>query len=356
MADKPGKSAKKQVSLWFTFSVIVFVILLSVFLVNGLVAYLLLKLNLLNFSAAMGQNGLGAILLLYGLSLLTAILFTGFFSHHIMMPIEELSRALLAVTKGDFSVRLEPNSRLEKLRVMTASFNTMAAHLASTETLRDDFVANVSHEFRTPLSAIEGYAMLLQDSSQTRQEQADCVEKILNNVDRLSSLAENILLLSKLENQSILGGSAVFRLDEQIRQAILALESQWSEKNIEFDLDLASVKYTGNSQLLYLIWTNLIGNAVKFSPPGSEVAVILHETDGTISCSVLDHGEGMSPETLDHIFEKFYQGDSSHHSQGNGLGLALVRRIVAILGGTIAVDSHLGGGSHFVVTFPRQID
>ena len=233
------------------------------------------------------------------------------------------------------------------------SFNVMTKELRATEVLQMDFVSNVSHEFKTPINAIEGYTMLLQ-GEELSQEQEGYVEKILFNTKRLSGLVGNILLLSKLENQNIPMKKTKYRLDEQIRQAFLSLESKWTEKEIGFQVELEEVKYTGNEGLLMHIWMNLLDNAIKFSPAKGTITMFLKQEKNSVKFIVEDEGPGIEEDVKTRIFDKFYQVDGSHKAEGNGLGLALVKRIVDSAGGTIKAENREYGGCRFVVELPIQ--
>jgi len=215
--------------------------------------------------------------------------------------------------------------------------------------VQTDFVSNVSHEFKTPINAIEGYATLLQDSDLSAEESAEYVEKILYNTKRLSSLVGNILLLSKIDNQGIPDKKTVYRLDEQIRGAIVSLEPKWSERECEFDVELASIEYEGCEPLLYHVFDNLIGNAIKFGPDGGVIKVRLFRTEAEIVFTVEDEGPGIDEEHIKHIFNRFYQTDSSHKAEGNGLGLSLVKRILELTGGRIFVENLPERGAKFTV-------
>lgn len=228
----------------------------------------------------------------------------------------------------------------------------MVKELAATETLQMDFVSNVSHEFKTPISAIDGYATLLQGNPHLTKEQTEYTDKIIYNVRRLSGLVSNILLLSKIENQAIPVRKEKFRLDEQIRQAILALETKWAEKEIDLEAELENISYIGNETLLMHVWLNLIDNAVKFSPRGGSIRIRLTASEQNILVSVRDHGCGISEPELKRIFEKFYQTDTAHKEEGNGLGLALAHRILLIHHGRIEVENCRTGGCRFLVILP----
>ena len=270
----------------------------------------------------------------------------------IFKPIERLSEGLRRVSAGDFSVRLKEKSMFGAIREMYGDFNAMAQELAGVETLRSDFVSNVSHEFKTPLAAIEGYAALLQNKNISSDKAREYLEKIITNAHKLSVLTSNILNLSKLENQKNLPCQKSFDLAEQIRKTILMLENEWAEKNISFDLDLPDVPYCGDAGILFHVWYNLIGNAIKFSEQNSTVRIALRTALNKITVSIEDHGCGIDEKTLPHIFEKFYQGDTSHSTEGNGLGLALVKRIVTLCRGEILVKSVPGAGTTFTVILP----
>lgn len=275
-----------------------------------------------------------------------------FTSRRILGSVLRLSGAMRAVAAGDYSVRLEDESRVRIIRNTFADFNTMARALGATETLQSDFISGVSHEFKTPINAIEGYAMLLQERQQSEEECQECVDKILYNTRRLSGLVGNILLLSRVENQAIQSQKTAFRLDEQIRQAVLSLEPKWTEKQIDFDADLDPVSCVGNESLLMQVWLNLIDNAVKFDPYGGVVRLKLRQENDRARFEIEDNGPGISPEAQQHIFDKFYQSDTSHKMEGNGLGLALVKKILTACGGDITVHSAPDCGSRFVVGLP----
>lgn len=276
-------------------------------------------------------------------------------NQRIFEPIRRVDAAMQQVSSGDFSVRLEQPSAIRDVENIRQSFNLMAQELGATEMLQTDFVSNVSHEFKTPINVIEGYATLLQDTAQTTPEQQEYIDKILLNTRRLSGLVGNVLLLSRLENQAIQNGKTEYRLDEQIRQSVMALETEWAAKEIEFDADMEKVRFRGNEGLLMHVWNNLIGNAVKFSGYGGLIRLKLDQADGEIRFAIEDEGPGIRPEDQKHIFDKFYQADSSREQEGNGLGLALVKRIVTAYGGEISVENRKERGARFTVTLPAQI-
>ena len=277
---------------------------------------------------------------------MTAVISRVFFN-----PVKNLRQAMDKVANGDFTIQLDTDkSSSGEIKELYAGFNLMTNELKATEILQTDFISNVSHEFKTPINAIEGYSTLLQGCENLDDDQKEYVEKILFNTGRLSSLVSNILLLSKIENQSIQAKREVFSLDEQIRETIVALETAWAPKNIELDVDLDSVKYNGNEIMMRHIWSNLISNAIKFTPENSTVSIRLQNQKDKFIFSVTDQGEGLSDEAQKHLFDKFYQADTSHKSEGNGLGLALVKQILDIDGGDITAENVNGGGCRFTVT------
>lgn len=267
----------------------------------------------------------------------------------IFHPLEQIGVAAGKVAAGDFTTELSYQGEFKELERTFENFNQMVKELNSVEIMRNDFIADVSHEFKTPLSAITGYATLLQDTELSQEEREVYIKKIFMQIEKLDDLTENILRLSKMEHQQFLDTPVKFRLDEQIREAIVLLEPKWSAKNLEWDLSLPEIVYVGHPSLLFQVWTNLIGNAIKYTDAGGIVSVILKEGKDSVKVLVKDTGIGMSEETKAHIFDKFYQGDTSRKSQGNGLGLTICQEIVKKCGGEISVDSILGAGSSFLV-------
>lgn len=274
-----------------------------------------------------------------------------FITWGLIKPVSKLSTALKSVADGNFNTRIETKSNFESVREMYKNFNTMTETLESTETIQSDFVSNVSHEMKTPINAIEGYATLLQGCENETPEEREYIEKIMFNTQRLSELVGNILLLSKVDNQVIQTNQSIFRVDEQIRRALLMLEPKWTAKNIDFNVELEEVEITGISNFLFHVWSNLIDNAIKFNKPDGEIIMTLKKADKQIIFTIEDAGEGVAPEIADKIFRKFYQGDTSRKSQGNGLGLALVQKITELHGGEIKVEKSAAlGGAKFTVT------
>ena len=272
-------------------------------------------------------------------------------------PVKIILDAAEKVMEGDFSVRIDPVKEFAGetgFNEIIKCFNKMTAELAGTETLRTDFIANVSHELKTPLAVIGIYATMLQSPGLSEAEKNEYAKAISQSSRRLAQLITNILKLNKLENQQIFPQKTEFDLGEQLCESLLQFEDVWEKKNLEIETDIEDdVRIRSDAELLSLVWNNLISNAVKFTPEGGTITVRLHTAGDFVTVSVRDTGCGMKPEVGRHIFEKFYQGDTSHATQGNGLGLALVKRVMDILNGEIGVQSIYGQGSTFTVRFRR---
>ncbi len=295
----------------------------------------------------------GVRMLIFGIVFGVAI--AAILNHAFIKPLTDLAAAMRRVADGNFDTQLECKSTISDIKEVYASFNLMVKALGETETLQTDFVSNVSHEFKTPINAIEGYASLLQDSELPREQQAQYVGKIIFNTRRLSDLVGNILLLSKVNNESIRPKANTYRLDEQIRQSIFALERKWTEKSIDLDIEMDEVEYCGYEGFMMHVWTNLIDNAIKFDSYGGSIRLRLKKDGERVRFTVSDTGPGIAPEEQSRIFTKFYQVDSSHKEEGNGLGLALVKRIVTSSGGNISVESEPGAGATFTVELPLSV-
>lgn len=271
-------------------------------------------------------------------------------------PVRQITEAAEKIMQGDFSARVPPihGAGTEGFNQIGAAINKMAQELSGTETLRTDFIANVSHELKTPLAVMGNYATMLQRPGLTEEERNQFAKSISEAARRLAQLITNILKLNKLENQQIFPQAQEFDLSAQLCESLLQFEDTWESKNLNIETDIQDeVRIRSDRELLSLVWSNLISNAVKFTPEGGTVAVSLKAEGDSIAVSVRDTGCGMKSETGIHIFEKFYQGDTSHATQGNGLGLALVKRVMDILKGEIEVQSVYGEGSTFTVRLKR---
>ena len=271
-------------------------------------------------------------------------------------PVKRIIAATERIMQGDFSVRVKPmrGGGMDGFNRIGIAINKMAEELSGTETLRTDFIANVSHELKTPLAIMGNYATMLQRPGIAEEEKNEYAKAISEASRKLAQLITNILKLNKLENQQIFPQPQEFNLGEQLCECLLVFEDAWEAKNLEIETDIQDdVRIKSDPELLSLVWNNLISNAVKFTPEGGTIRVTLKANEKNVVISVSDTGCGMTQEIGQHIFEKFYQGDTSHATQGNGLGLALVKRVVDILNGEIGVQSISGKGSTFTIKFKR---
>lgn len=272
-------------------------------------------------------------------------------------PVKRITDAAEKIVKGDFSVRVKQQSRFatdETFGRIIDCFNKMAEELGGVETLRTDFIANVSHEMKTPLAVMQNYGTLLQAPDLDEEKRIEYAKGVTDGSRRMADMMTNILKLNRLENQQIYPQTSTFDLGEQLCECLLAYENVWERSEIEIETDIEeNVSVKADAELLSHVWNNLFSNAFKFTPKGGRVTVSLTATEHHATVKVSDTGCGMSAEVGEHIFEKFYQGDTSHSSKGNGLGLALVKRVIDIMQGEIGVESALGKGSTFTVRIRR---
>lgn len=345
MAKRPNIRHRKNISLMF--SVLTFLTLtITLLLTAGLV------MLMINMGLFVERSRAVVLIVIAIVSIIVGTVLSKIAGRHPIKTIVSMSEAAKEVAKGNFDVRLDEEIQIEELLDMAQNFNIMVRELAGTEILRNDFVENVSHEFKTPLSAIEGYTTLLQKPGLSDEKRAEYTQKILYNTKRLSSLSSNMLLLSRLENHEIGIQKETFCLDEQIREIILSLEDEWTQKKIELEVDLDNTDYSGSRDLLVHVWQNILSNAVKFVNENGMIRILLRKERECIKVHIADNGAGMSEDVRKRVFEKFYQGDRSHSSKGNGLGLALAKRIVDLHGGEISVSSIIGKGTTFTVLLP----
>lgn len=277
-------------------------------------------------------------------------------SKHFLKPINHIIQATKKVGAGDFDVQVPeikhiPNKTTE-IAELTDNFNTMIKELGSIELLKKDFINNFSHEFKTPIASIIGFAKELQHDDLNEEEKALYLSLIIKEAERLSALSSTILALSKFENQNIVTNKTNFRLDEQIRECIVVLQDKWEKKNIEFSLELDKVTYLGNKEMLNQVWLNLLENAIKFSFDNGLIEIELTQINQEIKIIFKDHGIGIKEEDLAHVFEKFYQADKAHTTIGNGLGLPLVKKIIKLCQGNIDIQSTYNVGTLITITLP----
>lgn len=327
----------------------IFVIMLTVMTLQGFIMYLYLHF-VLGADISMPQFW-RPIPFLIIVSSIAGSLVTVLLSKMPLKPIRELMEAIDQLAKGNFKVRV--NLELtQELKLLSQSFNSMAQELENTELLRSDFINNFSHEFKTPIVSLRGFARILKNDDLTREERNEYLDIIISESNRLTQLASNVLNLSKVENLNILSDLETFSLTEEIRQSLLLLESKWIKKEIQLIIDMDELDYSGNKNLLNQVWINLIDNAIKFSPQGGKVKIKLHRQGNAIYFTVMDNGCGMDEQVRSHMFDRFYQGDTSHTTEGNGIGLAIVQKILTLHKASIQVESETGIGTTFQVRLP----
>lgn len=343
---------KKRLSLAITLVMFVFGVMMATFVVIGGSVAILQHLGVISLGHRGGSNGpLIPIFLLFGLCILLGTALTGFFSKKALNPIRQVIEATHMVAGGNFHVKVNIKGIVE-LEELSQSFNKMTHELSSIETLRSDFVNNFSHEFKTPIVSLRGFAKLLRENHLTEEERREYLDIIITESERLAALSTNVLTLAKYENLEIIADKAPFRLDEQIRRTVVLMEPKWSTKEMTVNVELDNVMYCGNEDLTQQIWLNLLDNAIKFANPGGSIHITLANVNDEIQFVIQDDGSGMNDQTKAHLFDKFYQGDTSHSKSGYGLGLPLVKRIVELSGGEISVQSEQGKGSTFTVELP----
>lgn len=273
-------------------------------------------------------------------------------------PMRTLGEAARKVAGGDFNVHIQPLHAPRSqnyVDLMFDDFNKMAEELGSLEMMKKDFISNVSHEFKTPLAVIQNYAQALQDPTLDDATRQEYLDTILTASANLNSLVGNILRLNKIENQTISLNRSEYDLCRQLCDCAIGFEDKWEAKNLDFGLEVEEhCPITADAELLALVWNNLLSNAIKFTPEKGIVTLRETSDEHNVTVQVIDTGCGIDAQTQKHIFEKFYQGDTSHSKEGNGLGLALVRRVVELSGGTIKIESAPGEGSVFAVTLPKK--
>jgi signal transduction histidine kinase len=273
----------------------------------------------------------------------------------ILKPIREMSASMKKLADGDFDarIRLEGNYFPREIIDFSKDFNTAAQELSGVEVLRKDFINDFSHEFKTPIVSIGGFARHILDENLSKEEMIEYLQIIASESDRLAALATNVLNLTKVEAQTINIGKSTFNASEQIRRVVLMLESKLDEKELDLDLDIGEIEYYGNAELLNQVWVNLLDNSIKFSTKGTALNVKLFDFYDSVVFKVKDNGIGMDEATQARIFDKFYQSDTSRTTQGNGLGMTLVKKIVSLHDGKIEVESRLNKGTTVTVVLPK---
>lgn len=349
--NEDKKSMFHRVGLPIIFSVIVFMILLVTSIIIVIVTLLLIRMNAINIVKISKHEPLLPLLMLLVISVVVGTVVSLVMSRIPLKPVRQVIDATNRLAGGDFSARL----RLPGARVFTElaeSFNRMAEELGSIEMLRSDFVDSFSHEFKTPIVSIKGFAEELKHDDLTREQRDEYLDIIISESTRLAALATNVLNLSRVEKQTILTNRARFDLAEQVRRCVLLFENKWEQRRLDLNLELEEISLFGDEELLNQVWLNLIDNAVKFTPEGGSVEIRLKKTETAAEFTIQDDGYGISLEAQKHIFDKFYQGDTSRAVSGNGLGLSIAKRIVALHNGSIECQSEEGVGTVFSVSLP----
>lgn len=331
---------KNRFTLTLLFSALVFLFLLITMFIIVAAIIILLKLGILEVGPVAPSN---SFLIAVGVfSIVVGTVLAMVAGKYPLKPLNKVLNAMNSLADGNFKTRLDFKGPIAKMPVSAEiidSFNTMASELENTEMLRSDFINNFSHEFKTPIVSIAGFAKLLNHGNISDAERTEYLKIIEDEALRLSSMATNMLCLSKVENQTILTDISTYNLSEQIRKCVLLLEAKWSEKNIDLRLVFDEIDISANEELLKEVWINLIDNAIKFTPYYGTVQIKALDNFDRICISIMNTGNKIPEEIRDKIFSKFYQGDESHSSEGNGIGLAVVKRIIQLHNGTIDVES-----------------
>ena len=348
-----GEEIKRKRTMRFWFSSIVWVLFaitgvttaLIFFVLYGILSFNEVSFNVFLLIAAMTLS-----------SILIGFILAALAPKFVFKRLTKISEGMTEIAHGNFKTRIPERDKADALSEfgeLERTFNQMAADLDGIEIFRNDFINNFSHEFKTPIVSLRGFARQLQSGDITDEQRKEYIDIIVTESERLANMSTNVLLLSKLENQQIVSEKTEFYLDEQIRSSILLLEKAWTDKELELDIDLDPIKYTFNEEMLSHVWVNLFSNAIKFTANGGRISCRLTQNDSVVVCTVSDTGIGMTEETKSRIFEKFYQGDTSHSGSGNGIGLNIVYRVITLAGGTISVDSTYGKGTTLTVTLPK---
>ena len=345
------RKTRKALTLLFAGTVVI--VLLADLIIVGGAAFILFNAGVLSPEDLPRESGNRVIVLMLTVSLFVGIAFSYFLGWIFTRPLNIIINNMNRLATGDFKARIYFDSVFDRhptVAELSRAFNTMAEELENTEMLRSDFVNNFSHEFKTPIVSIAGFAKLLKSGDLSDDEREEYINIIEEESLRLSDMANNVLSLTKIENQRILSGLTTFNLSEQIRTCFVILENKWSNRDLDFSLDFDEYDVTANEEMLKQVWLNLIDNALKFTPEGGRIAVTIVR-DWRLTVSVFNSGSFIAEENRERVFRKFYQEDPSHSTRGNGVGLSLVKAIVELHGGTVVCSSD-EEGTTFTVTLP----
>lgn len=341
----------KRITLSMHFGIMIFLINLITTVITAAIMYISFSIGLLNEHNIESKMVLPIITL--ASCMLVGIVVSACSSKAVLKSIREFIEATEKLSRGDFSARLNIKQP-PQFRILSKNFNIMAEELGGIEVLRTDFINNFSHEFKTPIISIKGFAEILKDDDISKEERNEYLDIIIEESKRLTSLATNVLNLSKIENQAILKEKQRFNIGEQIRQSILLLDSKFQSKNILLDINIEDYYINGNKEMLNQVWLNLLDNAIKFNNENGLLSVNMIRKEKEILITITDSGIGISKEVISKIFDKFYQEDTSHSTKGNGLGLAIVKKIIELHDGRIECDSIVSKGTKFTVTLPLE--
>ena len=326
----------------FNVALMIFAVLTSSFIIVS-IALSLFHADLFSLESPLIYILLGLIV-----SQIIAIVINSYYNRRVTKSINVFLEGLDSLSRGDFDIRI--NEKVDPLfQEAKNQFNVTAQELASIETLKTDFASNFSHEFKTPIVSIKGFAKLLKNPNLTNEEKQDYIDTIIEEADRLAKLSNNTLTLSKIESQVIVSQKDFFRLDESIRKCVLLLQNKWEKKNLDIDLDLDIINFYGNKDLLHEVWINLIDNAIKFSNDNGKIKIRSEVNEASVSITISDNGIGMDEKTKRHIYDKYFQGDRSRSTDGNGLGLAIVKKILTLNNANIDVISFPNKGTTFII-------
>lgn len=346
VAEKIYRIKKAPLALRFT--VMVFVIMVFSMVIVFFIAMFLIRLGLYHFRSAMMP-----FLMLALPSIFVGIILSVIFSRIFLSPFRKMIVATDKLASGDFSVRLDLGEDSPELMKLSESFNHMAAELGNIEMLRADFVNNFSHEFKTPIVSMRGFAKMLKYENLSQEERNEYLDIIISESDRLSDLATNVLNLSKIENQTILSDQTTYNVSEQIRRVVALLENKWNARHMEIYLECEEINIYACAELLWQVWLNLLDNSIKFSPEYSVIEISVKQDAAETVFRFADQGCGIEEKSLARIFDKFYQSDMSHTTQGNGLGLTLVKKILSLHRGSVSVTATGSSGTTFEIRLPR---
>lgn len=342
---------KRRIGLTLTFSFSIFIINLITTFIVGVLIYFLFSIGVIKNKNIQHTMVLPILTLIA--CIIIGIVVSTCSSRVVLKNIREFIEATDKLSRGDFSARLNIKHPPE-FNVLSKNFNKMAEELGGIEVLRTDFINNFSHEFKTPIISIKGFAEILKDDNLPKEERDEYLDIIIDESKRLTALATNVLNLSKIETQSILKDKQRFNIGEQIRQSILILDSKFQSKNILLDINIDDYYINGNKEMLNQVWLNLFDNAIKFNERSGIVSIDMRKEEENLCVTITDTGGGISEEAVAKIFDKFYQEDISHATKGNGLGLSIVKKIIELHGGTIKCDSIVSKGTKFTIILPMK--